>query len=106
MEAPAPQSWMARSKRLSPRRIHPRWVRWLWRFCAAVATSTIAHVEVAAFNIHKALHLQMYRKDYQHGPLYRASLRGFVLTRDGGACVYCKTKSKDMFAERRQGSPP
>ena len=54
-----------------------------------------AHVEVCAFDIHKVLHPEVAGVDYQHGALYRANLRGFVMTRDGGKCVYCKTTSKD-----------
>ena len=76
-----------------------RWVRWLRRFAAPMTTSLTAHVEVSAFDTHKVLHPEVAGADYQHGPLYRANLRGFVITRNSGRCVYCTTSSDNARFE-------
>ena len=50
---------------------------------------------MCAFDAHKVLHPDVFGADYQRGPLWRSNLRGFVLTRDSGKCVYCGD-SKDL----------
>ena len=50
------------------------------------------HVEVNAFDIHKAINPDVHGTAYQRGPLWRANLRGYVLTRDNSKCVYCGNK--------------
>ena len=62
-----------------------RWIRFVLPYIEAMCTS----VEVCAFDAHKVLHPDVFGADYQRGPLWRSNLRGFVLTRDSGRCVYC-----------------
>ena len=100
---PKPARWRHRCRKagwLPPSVYHRvqsirRWVRWLRRFAAPMATSMTAYVEVSAFDIHKVLHPEVCGESYQHGALYRANLRGFVMTCDSGTCVYCETTSRD-----------
>ena len=115
---PRPPRWRHRCRKpgwLPPSVYHRvdsirRWVRRLATFAAPMATSVDAYVEISAFGTHKVLHPEVAGADYQHGALYRANLRGFVMTRDSGKCVYCKTTPNkarfqiDHVIPRRTGS--
>ena len=68
-----------------------RWIRYVLPYIEAMCPSVEACVEVCAFDAHKVLHPDVWGPDYQRGPLWRSNLRGFVLTRDGGRCVYCES---------------
>ena len=60
-----------------------RWIRFLLPYARAHAGTrpVHAHVEVCAFDSHKVLHPEVEGEAYQRGPLWRANLRGYVLTR-------------------------
>ena len=66
-----------------------RWIRYVLPYIRSMCPSVEVSVEVCAFDAHKVLHPDVWGADYQRGPLWRSNLRGFVLTRDGGRCVYC-----------------
>ena len=66
-----------------------RWARWALRYATAGGACVSTHVEVCAFDTHRVMNPEVYGKGYQRGPLWRANLRGAVLARDGGRCVYC-----------------
>ena len=66
-----------------------RWIKAVLPYLQAMCASVRASVEVCSFDTHKVLHPDVGGADYQRGPLWRANLRGFVLTRDDGRCVYC-----------------
>ena len=70
-----------------------RWIRWLAKFCEPMVEKVTVHVEVNAFDIHKAMNPDVHGTAYQRGPLWRANLRGYVLTRDKSKCVYCGSKN-------------
>ena len=92
--------WRHRSKKagwLPPSVYHRvqsmrRWIRWLAKFCEPMVDSVTVHVEVNAFDIHKVVNPDIHGVGYQRGPLWRANLRGYVLTRDKSRCVYCGGK--------------
>ena len=83
-----------------------RWTQWLLRFCRPIACGVRICVEVNAFNLHKAVNPEVAGVGYQQGALWRANLRGYVLTRDGSRCVYCEGKGKfelDHVIAKRTG---
>ena len=66
------------------------------------------HVEVCAFDAHVVRNPGVHGKAYQEGPLFRANLRGAVLARDGGQCLYCGAREHltidHVVAKRHGGS--
>ena len=92
--------WRHRSKKagwLPPSVYHRvqamrRWIRWLAKFCEPMVENVTVHVEVNAFDIHKAINPDIHGTAYQRGPLWRANLRGYILTRDNSKCIYCGSK--------------
>ena len=78
-----------------------RWVRFLLPYARAHAGTreVHAHVEVCAFDAHKVLHPDVEGEAYQRGPLWRANLRGYVLTRDRAQCVYCGTRTGPFYLD-------
>ena len=54
-----------------------------------VVDGVSVHVETSPFDIHKVVNPEVEGVGYQQGPLWEANLRGYVITRDGGRCVYC-----------------
>ena len=92
-----PSRWRHRCRRdgwLAPSVHHRvrsamRWIRWALRFASVGATHVRANVEVCGFDAHKVLCPETEGAGYQHGPLYKANLRSFVLSRDGAKCLYC-----------------
>ena len=68
---------------------------WVSRLTALVATSEI-HVEAAQFDAQRLRDPAVHGKDYQQGPLYRTTLRAFVIHRDNSTCRYCGKKAKPV----------
>ena len=66
-----------------------RWTEWALRYTTTSKARVTAHVKVCAFDTHRVMNPEVYGKGYQQGPLWQANLRGAVLARDGGRCVYC-----------------
>ena len=104
---PKPARWSYRAKKdgwLPPsvyHRVHSlrRWIRWLARFCAPRVDDVRVFVETNAFDTHKTVNPDVEGVGYQQGPLWRANLRGYVLTRDKSQCVYCGAGGKSVTFE-------
>ena len=86
-----PAGWLAPSVR---HRVQStlRWLRYALRYASVGADSVEIHVEVCAFDAHAVMNPHVHGTGYQHGPLFRANLRGYVLARDGAWCRYCATE--------------
>ena len=100
--AAKPARWQHRTKKagwLAPSVYHRvqslrRWIRWLAQFASPMVQDTVVHVEVNAFDTHKAVNPDVEGEGYQRGALWRAHLRGYVMTRDKRRCVYCERKGE------------
>ena len=68
---------------------------WVSQLSALVAISDI-HVETAQFEVQHLRDPGVHGKDYQQGPLYRTTLRAFVIHRDNSTCRYCGKKAKPV----------
>ena len=81
---------------------------WVSRLSALVAISDI-HIETAQFDAQRLRDPEIHGKDYQQGPLYRTTLRAFVIHRDNSTCRYCGKKAKpvelDHVIPRSNGGP-
>ena len=83
-------------------------ITWVSRLTALVAISEI-HVETTQFDVQRLHDPDIHGKDYQQGPLYRTTLRAFVIHRDNATCRYCGKKAKpvelDHVIPRSHGGP-
>ena len=96
-----------RKPRFSNRRRKPGWlppslqsrldntITWVYRLTGLFAVSEI-HVETTQFDAQRLRDPEIHGKDYQQGPLYRATLRTFVIHRDNSTCRYCGKKAKPV----------
>ena len=99
-----PARWRYRAKKegwLPPSVYHQvqslrRWTRWLARFCEPTADDVQVFIETNAFDSHKVVNPEVEGVGYQQGALWRANLRGYVLTRDKSRCVYCGAGDKSV----------
>ena len=68
---------------------------WVDRLTGLIAVSEI-HVETTQFDAQRLRNPAVHGKDYQQGPLYRTTLRAFVIHRDNSTCRYCRKKAKPV----------
>ena len=68
---------------------------WTDRLTGLIAISEI-HVETTQFDAQRLQNPEIHGKDYQQGPLYRTTLRAFVIHRDNSICRYCGKKAKPV----------
>ena len=70
-------------------------ITWITRLQELVAVDVVV-VETMQFDIQRLANPDIRGVEYQQGPLYQNTLRGFVYHRDGGKCQYCgKRPGKD-----------
>ena len=68
---------------------------WVDRLTGLIAVSEI-HVETTQFDVQHLRSPGIHGKDYQQGPLYRTTLRAFIIHRDNSTCRYCGKKAKPV----------
>ena len=68
---------------------------WIDRLTRLIAISEI-HVETTQFDAQRLRNPRVHGKDYQQGPLYRTTLRAFVIHRDNSTCRYCGKKARPV----------
>ena len=68
---------------------------WIDRLTGLIAISEI-HVETAQFDAQRLRNPEVHGIEYQQGPLYRTTLRAFVIHRDNSTCRYCDRKAKPV----------
>ena len=96
-----------RKARFSNRRRKPGWlppslrsrldntITWIGRLTRLIAISEI-HVETTQFDVQHLRNPIIHGIEYQQGPLYRTTLRAFVIHRDNSICRYCGKKAKPV----------
>ena len=68
---------------------------WIDRLTGLIAISEI-HVETTQFDAQHLRNPEIHGEEYQQGPLYRTTLRAFVIHRDNSTCRYCGKKAKPV----------
>ena len=96
-----------RKPRFSNRRRHASWLppslrsrpdntlTWVYRLTELIAIYDI-HVETAQFDAQRLRNPEVHGIEYQQGPLYRTTLRAFVIHRDNSTCRYCGKKARPV----------
>ena len=68
---------------------------WIDRLTRLIAISEI-HVETTQVDAQRLRNPRVHGKDYQQGPLYRTTLRAFVIHRVNSTCRYCGKKARPV----------